>query len=39
MACYCGQSQRGVWDVRGILHTASECRHRDHLISATYAYI
>ena len=25
MACYCGQSRRGVWDVRGILHTASEC--------------
>lgn len=39
MACYCGRSERGVWDRRGILHTASECRFRDHLVSPTYAYI
>ena len=37
MACYCGQSQRGVWDVHGILHDDAVCRFADRVIAVNYA--
>ena len=38
MTCYCGQSQRGVWDQRGIVHNGSECRFTDLLITVHGTY-
>ena len=38
MRCYCGQSQRGIWDERGIVHNGSGCRFTDLLITVHGAY-
>ena len=38
MRCYCGQSQPGAWDQRGIVHTVSECRFTDLLITVSGTY-
>ena len=38
MRCYCGQSQRGIWDERGIVHNGSECRYTDLLITVHGTY-
>ena len=38
MRCYCGQSQPGVWDERGIVHNGSECRFTDLLYTVHGAY-
>ena len=38
MRCYCGQSQPGVWDERGIVHNGSECRFTDLLITVHGTY-
>ena len=37
MACYCGQSQRGVWDANGVLHDDAVCRYTDRVITVNYA--
>ena len=36
MRCYCGQSQPGVWDERGIVHNGTGCRYTDLLITVNY---
>ena len=38
MRCYCGQSQPGVWDQRGIVHNGSECRFTDLLYTVHGTY-
>ena len=38
MTCYCGQSQPGVWDERGIVHNGSGCRYTDLLITVHGTY-
>ena len=38
MRCYCGQSQPGIWDQRGIVHNGSECRYTDLLITVSGTY-
>jgi len=38
MRRYCGQSQPGVWDQRGIVHNGSECRFTDLLITVHGTY-
>ena len=38
MRCYCGQSQRGIWDQHGIVHNGSGCRFTDLLITVHGTY-
>ena len=35
MRCYCGQSQPGIWDQRGIVHDTDVCRFTTRLITVT----
>ena len=35
MPCYCRQATPGVWDARGIVHSADVCRYTDRLITVT----
>ena len=38
MRCYCGQSQRGIWDQHGIAHSTAVCRYTDRYIATRWAY-
>ena len=38
MRCYCGQSQPGVWDQYGIVHSTAVCRYTDRYITTRWAY-
>ena len=38
MRCYCGQSQPGIWDQRGIAHSTAVCRYTDRYIATRWAY-